>query len=141
MSFRIILKENSFEAAAVECDTVDEVLALLKAADDLPIMRDSPRQEDLTHYSNSLYYWIMATDAHHGENSSSAQSIRALWDDEEWGSIMGKLRTEENTWIVWWMDGVRRYIEIDRDHSADTDSQAPQPQGVEQGQESGQAGV
>jgi hypothetical protein len=114
MSFRIMLKENAFDAAAIECDTVDEVLGLLKAADHLPIVRDSPRQEDLTHYSNSLYYWIMATDKFHGGDSTAAQTIRELWDNEAWDSILDKLRIEGSTWLVWWMDGVRKYAEYDR---------------------------
>ena len=133
MSFRIILKENSFEASAVECDTVDEVLELLKAADHLPIVRDSPGQEGLTHYSNSLYYWIMSTDKFHGGDSTAAQTIRELWNNEAWDSILDKLRTEGSTWLVWWMDGVRRYAAHDRSHSEDADSQVQEEQSTQQG--------
>jgi len=40
--------------------------------------------------------------------------IRALWDGEEWEDILGKARCEGSTWYVWWMDGVRRFMEIAR---------------------------
>jgi len=112
MSYRILVNVDTY--AAVECDTVDELLSLLDVVDHLPVVKDSPKQEELSYYSNSLYYWIMATDKQHGGDSVTAQTIRELWDNESWDSIMDKLRTEGSTWIVWWMDGVRKYAEHDQ---------------------------
>lgn len=36
--------------------------------------------------------------------------IRALWDDEPWEDIVGKARVEGSMWYVWWMDGVRAFL-------------------------------
>ena len=37
--------------------------------------------------------------------------IRDLWDGESWESIQEKVQTEGSVWYVWWMDGVRAYLE------------------------------
>ena len=38
--------------------------------------------------------------------------IRALWDDEPWEEIVAKARVEGSMWYVWWMAGVRKYMEV-----------------------------
>lgn len=42
--------------------------------------------------------------------------IRSLWDNEPWEQILKKFNTEGSTWYVWWMDGVRFFIE---EHNCD----------------------
>lgn len=48
------------------------------------------------------------------KDPEAVAEIRALWDDEPWEDIVSKARAEGSTWYVWWMDGVRKYIEIAR---------------------------
>jgi len=33
--------------------------------------------------------------------------LRSLWENESWESIQKKLDTDDSTWIVWWLDGVK----------------------------------
>lgn len=68
--------------------------------------------EEVIGYTNSLITWI--ADTLKTQNPKHIESIRDLWDNEPWDSIQAKLSTEASTWHVWWMDGVRRYIAIDR---------------------------
>lgn len=63
-------------------------------------------------YMNMLINWITATIK--SQDPAAIEAICGLWDDESWESIQEKLATEVSTWHVWWMDGVRRYIAIDR---------------------------
>ena len=63
-------------------------------------------------YMNSLIAWI--TETIKTGDPNAIDSIRSLWNDESWESIQAKLLEEASTWRVWWMDGVRRYIAIDR---------------------------
>lgn len=141
MSYRIniVFKDLHLDRAAIECDTVDEVLKLMEVADKLPIARSSPNHTRFISYADSLYYWIMSTDKMKDE--AGRQAICGLWDGEAWASIMSKVRTEGSTWIVWWMDGVRRYIAYDRSNTEDADSQAQGEQGAQQGEEPGSSKV
>jgi hypothetical protein len=68
--------------------------------------------EEVNGYTNSLITWIAETLK--SQDPKHIESIRSLWDNEPWDSIQAKLSTEASTWHVWWMDGVRRYISIDR---------------------------
>lgn len=38
------------------------------------------------------------------------KEIRALWDGEEWDTIVERSQVEGSTWYVWWMDGVNAFI-------------------------------
>lgn len=37
--------------------------------------------------------------------------IRGLWDNDPWEWIVQRFQTEGSTWYVWWMDGVRAYMQ------------------------------
>jgi hypothetical protein len=65
-------------------------------------------------YSFSLSTWINATIE--SQDKTSMAAISQLWDGESWESIVEKVRVEGSTWYVWWMDGVRTYMELDRDN-------------------------
>lgn len=68
--------------------------------------------DDVTYYAKSLIEWISATIK--SNDPQSVGAICSLWDGESWDSIKEKLLTEASVWHVWWMDGVRKYIAIDR---------------------------
>ena len=68
--------------------------------------------EEVNYYINSLIEWITKTI--NSQGSKDIEAIRSLWDGEDWKSIQEKLLTEGSAWHVWWMDGVRKYIAIDR---------------------------
>jgi hypothetical protein len=67
---------------------------------------------EVADYANSLVTWIGAVLK--DQDAQSIEAIRDLWDGESWESIQAKLMTEASTWHVWWMDGLRKYISIDR---------------------------
>ena len=94
------------DAATIECDNVDEVLLLLQG---MGVPTRPPTT--MASYSSSLYYWIMAADAN--RDVRSMEAIRALWEDESWIGIMQKARSVESENVVWWMDGLRKYMSID----------------------------
>jgi len=68
--------------------------------------------DEVTYYTNSLIEWISSTIK--SGNPQSIDAISSLWDGESWDSIQEKLLTEAGVWHVWWMDGVRKYIAIDK---------------------------
>lgn len=41
--------------------------------------------------------------------------IRSLWDGESFASILSKYNTENSTWYVWQMDGVRAMMAKDEE--------------------------
>lgn len=69
-------------------------------------------ESDIAYYSNSLIEWVGKVLKE--QDSEGIDAIRSLWDGESWASIQEKLMTEGSTWHVWWMDGLRKYIAIDR---------------------------
>lgn len=69
---------------------------------------------DAEYYSFSLSTWINATIE--SQDKVSMAAISQLWDGEKWESIAAKAQVEGSTWYVWWMDGVRKYMQIDRDN-------------------------
>ena len=73
------------------------------------ICLESPGEE---YYSWSLSTWIAATIESQDEDAKAA--IRSLWNDEDaWDDIVKKTKDETSAWYVWWMDGVRKYRQID----------------------------
>ena len=48
-------------------------------------------------------------DAMGGEVAS--QSFLEVLFNERWGNIKEKLETEGSVWYVWWMDGVRAFMQ------------------------------
>jgi hypothetical protein len=68
--------------------------------------------EEVNVYMNSLLKWIAETIK--SSDQKSIDAICSLWEGETWESIQAKLLTEGSVWHVWWMDGVRKYIAIDR---------------------------
>lgn len=69
------------------------------------ICLESREQEDAA--------YILMQDIELAEQTKSPEliaEIRALWDGEEWESIVEKAKAEGSTWYVWWMDGVRKYM-------------------------------
>jgi hypothetical protein len=64
------------------------------------------------YYSFSLSTWISATIE--SQDEVSKQAICTLWEDEAWDEIVEKFGVEGSTWYVWWMDGVRTYMVIDK---------------------------
>jgi hypothetical protein len=71
--------------------------------------------EEEIKYSNSLATWIEATIE--SPDPKSIKGICSLWDDESWEEIVERFNTEGSTWYVWWMDGVRAYMRIDKRES------------------------
>ena len=65
-------------------------------------------------YSFSLSTWINQTIE--SQDKVSMAAISQLWDGESWESIVAKVKVEGSAWYVWWMDGVRTYMELDRDN-------------------------
>lgn len=59
-------------------------------------------------FSDSLSNWIYRTIE--DKDPKDIEAIRSLWDNESWESIQDKLQTEGSTWIVWWYDGVKKYM-------------------------------
>jgi hypothetical protein len=59
-------------------------------------------------YSYILSERIYAAMGSHDPNER--KSIRLLWGNEKWKSIIKKFQTEGSVWYVWWMDGVRAFI-------------------------------
>jgi hypothetical protein len=37
--------------------------------------------------------------------------LRFLWDGETWERIKGKLAVEGSAWVVWYMDGIGKYMQ------------------------------
>lgn len=68
--------------------------------------------EEVSYYTNSLIEWVSSTIK--SKNAQSIEAICSLWEGESWNSIQAKLLTEAGIWHVWWMDGVRKYIAIDK---------------------------
>jgi len=68
--------------------------------------------EEVNYYISSLIEWITKTIK--SQDPKGIEAICSLWDGEDWKSIQEKLLTDGSTWHVWWMDGVRKYIAIDR---------------------------
>lgn len=75
--------------------------------------------QDEEYYSFSLSTWIEATID--SQDKVSMAAISQLWDGESWEDVVAKFKVEGSTWYVWWMDGVREYMRIDRDNP-DTES-------------------
>ena len=48
-----------------------------------------------------------------GGDENAQLFLREIWDDEDWDSIKEKLETEGSVWYVWWMDGVRKLMEME----------------------------
>lgn len=48
--------------------------------------------------------------AEQNKDIEEINSIRQLWDNESWNSILKKFNTEGSVWYVWWMDGVNNFI-------------------------------
>ena len=69
-------------------------------------------------YSFSLSTWINETIE--SQDKVSMAAISQLWDGEPWESIVEKVRVEGSTWYVWWMDGVRTYMRLDRDQPSES---------------------
>jgi hypothetical protein len=62
-------------------------------------------------YSYSLSEWIQ--EVIDNPSDDAIASIRTLWDNESWESIVSRFNTEGSVWYVWWMDGVRTYMQLD----------------------------
>ncbi len=46
------------------------------------------------------------------KNPESIATIRSFWDNEySWEEIQEKAAVDGSTWYVWWMDGVRKYMQ------------------------------
>jgi hypothetical protein len=61
-------------------------------------------------YAHFLGEFIEETIA--DNNPESIATIRSFWDnDYSWEDIQEKAAVEGSTWYVWWMDGVRKYME------------------------------
>lgn len=42
--------------------------------------------------------------------------IRSFWNNEDsWEDILEKASCEDSRWYVWWMDGVRKYIQYEQE--------------------------
>lgn len=76
------------------------------------LSRNEVTPEEVNAYANSLITWISNTIK--SKDAKSIEAIRSLWDDEPWEEIQTKILTDGSTWYVWWMDGLRKYIAIDR---------------------------
>jgi hypothetical protein len=63
------------------------------------------------YYSQSLSIWI--EDTLKTNDPLAIKTLRSLWDDESWESIVKKYKYQGSTWYVWWMDGVKAYFVID----------------------------
>ena len=68
--------------------------------------------------------WLLVQEieeARQTHNRNHIRRLRRLWQynafgagskhGEKWASILKKFDSEGSTWIVWWQDGVKRYIE------------------------------
>lgn len=49
-----------------------------------------------------------------GGDEEARSVLRGIWDNESWESIEEKLKTEGSVWYVWWMDGVRELMTMDK---------------------------
>ena len=43
------------------------------------------------------------------------QNLSEIWDGEPWESIKKKLETEGSVWQVWWMDGVHKLMQMEKE--------------------------
>ena len=72
---------------------------------------ESPSEEM---YSFMLSDWIQEVIDNPSEEAIAA--IRALWDnDTSWETIVRRFNTDGSVWYVWWMDGVRTYMQLSLD--------------------------
>jgi len=108
MAAHDIIKVKGARETFVELMTKDLLGRLLAYAN--PLDEVTPAEQCA--YMNSLIEWISQTIKTGDPNAIDA--IRSLWDGESWEVIQEKLLTDASVWHVWWMDGVRRYIAIDR---------------------------
>lgn len=68
------------------------------------ICLESREQEDAAY----ILYQDIELAARTGDPDAIAE-IRALWDGEEWDTIVERSQAEGSTWYVWWMDGVNEF--------------------------------
>lgn len=60
------------------------------------------------------YYYVMfcqdITLARETGDETLIRELRSLWDGESWARIQSKLDTPGSTWVVWFDDGLHKYI-------------------------------
>lgn len=44
-------------------------------------------------------------------NRKAQNYLKKLWPECNWTTIKERLQTEGSVWYVWWMDGVRQYLQ------------------------------
>lgn len=61
----------------------------------------------------------LITEAIENPNEHLIAFLRGLWDNEPWESIVKKFSSEGSTWYVWWLDGVRFFINQEKQEARD----------------------
>lgn len=73
------------------------------------VQLETAMEQDYCHFLGELI-----EEAKQSKDPEEIAFILNLWDNEnDWATVQERAACEGSTWYVWWMDGVRKYMQLE----------------------------